>query len=87
MRHMIRTLLLMITVGLGAFVAGWNAHRAPGLHAATGFHTEEPVVVLTETRMSQKPAPRQNEGCEVPNGVGQHKSNERDGSIMKGLVF
>ena len=90
MKHTIWTLLLVITVGLLAFAAGWNARTTMKPQMLSLIERAQPHVVLAKSGARQhKDVQPENEGCPVvPNGdVGQQKSNERDSSIMKGLVF
>ena len=90
MRHLIWS-VLMITVGI--FIAGeWDTHNR--LVANTSLtddlvETGQPHVVLAKSGTRQQKEARQNEGCPViPNrDFSQHKTNEQDSSIMKGLVF
>ena len=92
MRRIILTHLLMIMVGI--FIAqGWETHHPPLTNTSLTvdlIETGQPRVVLANrgTRQ-QKEARQQNEGCElIPNGnMRQQKTQEQDGSTMKGLVF
>jgi hypothetical protein len=91
MRQMVWS-VLMITVGI--FIAGeWNTHTAVATNASLTvdvLDTGRPHVVLTKSGMPQQKQKRDdNEGCQViPNGkLNEHKSQEQDHSIMKGLVF
>ncbi len=90
MRHMIWTLLLMITVGVLAFTAGKNSQTTTGPQVLNLLEMEQPRVVLVKTEVPQQKNARQlNEGCPVvPNGdVGQQKVKEEERRLMKGLVF
>ena len=92
MRQMILTLFMMITVGVFAFAEGWNLHAqtTTGPHVVDLVETGQPHVVLAKNgTRQQKEARQQTEGCPVvPNEkFSQHKTNEEDSSIMKGLVF
>jgi hypothetical protein len=90
MRQTLWTLLLMTTVGVFAFTAGWNAHIAAAPQVLNTFHTEQAHVVLAKSGARQSnEARQQSEGCPVtPNGeFSQQKPKEQDTSIMKGLVF
>ena len=90
MRHMIWTVLLMITVGVLAFTAGRNTQTTTGPQGLSLLEMEQPRVVLAKTEArKQKDARQYSEGCQViPNGeVGQPKVNEEERRLMKGLVF
>ena len=90
MRHMIWTLLLVITVGVLSFTAGRNTQTTTGPQGLRLLEMEQPRVVLAKTEArKQKDARQYSEGCQViPNGeVGQPKVNEEERRLMKGLVF
>ena len=87
MRHMIWTLALVLTVGVFAYQAGLNAQTTVAPEVLTMFETQ-PHVVLAKTGTRQQQARERKDGCEVTKGdVGQQETKEREGSIMKGLVF
>jgi len=92
MRQMMLTLFMMVTVGVFAFVEGWNlnAQTTTRPHVVDLVETGQPHVVLAKNgTRQQKEAHQQNEGCQVvPNeSLSQHKTNEEDNRTMKGLVF
>jgi hypothetical protein len=80
----------MITVGALGFAAGWNAQTTRDTQVLSLVERAQPQIVLAKTgARQQKETLKQNEECQVmPNeGLGQQKANERESSIMKGLVF
>ena len=90
MRHMIWTLLLVITVGVLSFIAGKNTQITTGPQVLNPVEMEQVRVVLAKTEARQQKDARQyNEGCPViPNGeVGRQKLSEEERRLMKGLVF
>ena len=90
MKHMMWTLLLMITVGIGGFMAGKHAQMSTGPEGVHLSQMEPPHVVLAKSATRQpKEARQESEGCPlVPYGdAGQQKDNTRDDVTMKGLVF
>ena len=90
MRHTMWTLVLMITVGMLGFTAGMYAQPNSEPQLVTLLENAQPHVMLAGSgTREQKQARQQNEGCAVvpPGEPGQQKSNEKESSIMKGLVF
>jgi hypothetical protein len=90
MRHTILTFLLMITIAVVSYAAGKHAATLTEPRVGNAFHTEGPHVVLAKSgSRQQNDARSQNEGCAViPNGDGgRQKANDRESSVMKGLVF
>ena len=90
MRHIILTLFMMIAAGVFGFVEGRDWTQSPNVLVVDLVETSQPQVVLAKSgTRQQKEARQQNEGCLViPNGeLSQQKTNEQDGSAMKGLIF
>jgi hypothetical protein len=81
-------MLLLITVGVLGFAAGWNAQATTGTQVFTLVEAAQPHVVLA-TSATRRQAETREQGCQVvPNGdVNQQKTKDQDSSIMKGLVF
>jgi len=91
MRQTILTLFMMIVVGVFAFAEGRDRALTQAMKplVADLIETGQPHLVLVNrgTRQ-QKEARQQWEDCQVPNeDLSQHKTNEQNSSIMKGLVF